>query len=152
MLFIYILSYSRCHDFPRRLLQGFMSALNKDPSRGLWGGLLPVAFAGIFAVLALYLRAGPLSPYLSFEPWFSTDIILGTKFQRNVSLCPGNVFISRPYRLVRTNIVLGYDLTSVETSEHGLIAKLVLAGKECHAYGTDHNNLVVEVTYETDTR
>jgi hypothetical protein len=46
----------------------------------------------------------------------------------------------------------GYDLTSVETSGHGLMAKLVLAGKECHAYGTDQKNLVVEVTYESNTR
>ena len=128
-----------------------MSALKKDPLRGLWGGLLPVAFAGTFAVLALYLRIGPLSPYLSFDPWFSPNISLDTKFPRNVSSCPGSVFISRPYRPVRTDVV-GYDLTSVETSEYGLIANLVLAGKECHAYGTDRNNLVVEVTYETNAR
>lgn len=48
--------------------------------------------------------------------------------------------------------IAGYDLTSVETSEYGLTANLVLAGEECHAYGTDHKNLIVEVTYETDTR
>lgn len=48
--------------------------------------------------------------------------------------------------------VVGYDLTSVQTFEHGLTASLVLAGEECHAYGTDHKNLIVEVTYETDTR
>ena len=128
-----------------------MSSLKKDPSRGLWGGLLPIALAGIFAALAFYLRIGPLSPYLSFKPWFSPTISLDTKFLRNVSSCPGSVFISCSYRLVRTELV-GYDLTSVETSEHGLIANLVLAGKECHAYGTDHNNLIVEVTYETDAR
>lgn len=128
-----------------------MSPLKKDPPRGLWSGLLPVAFASTFAALAFYLRIGPLSPYLSFKPWFGPNLSLGTKFPRNVSSCPGSVFISRPYRLVRTELV-GYDLTSVETSEHGLIANLVLAGKECHAYGTDHNNLIVEVTYETDAR
>jgi len=150
VLFIPI-PYSRCHDFPGRLLQGFMSALKKDPSKGFWSGLLPIALAGTFAALAFYLRIGPLSPYLSFEPWFSPNTNPDTKFLRNVSSCPGSVFISRPYRLVRTELV-GYDLTSVETSEHGLIANLVLAGKACHAYGTDHDNLIVEVTYETDTR
>lgn len=46
----------------------------------------------------------------------------------------------------------GYNLTSVETSGYGLIAKLVLAGKECHAYGTDQKNLIVEVAYESNTR
>jgi alpha-glucosidase len=48
--------------------------------------------------------------------------------------------------------VAGYDITFIETSEYGLVANLVLAGEECHAYGTDHKNLVVEVTYETNTR
>ena len=128
-----------------------MSALKKVPSRGLWSGLLPAALAGAFATLAFYLRIGPLSPYLSIEQWFSPNISLDTKILGNVSSCPGSVFISRPYRLVRTELV-GYDLTSVETSERGLIANLVLAGKECHAYGTDYSNLIVEVSYETDTR
>lgn len=128
-----------------------MSALKKYSPRGLWGGLLPVTFAGVFAALALYLRIGPLSPYLSFHPWFSPNPSLDTEFLRNVSSCPGSVCIPHPYRLVRTDVI-GYDLTSVETSEYGLVANLVLAGEGCHAYGTDHENLVVEVTYETNTR
>ena len=48
--------------------------------------------------------------------------------------------------------VVGYDLTSIETSGRGLVANLALAGEGCRAYGTDHKNLIVEVTYETSTR
>lgn len=48
--------------------------------------------------------------------------------------------------------VVGYDLTSVEASGYGLVANLVLAGEECHAYGADYRHLIVEVTYETSTR
>ena len=123
----------------------------KNPTRGPLGGLLPFALAGGFAALALYLRAGSFSPYLSFQPWFGPKISLDAIYTRNVSLCPGSVCTSHPYRLVRTDVV-GYDLTSVKTSEHGLVANLVLAGEECHAYGADRKSLTVEVTYETDTR
>lgn len=127
-----------------------MSALKKYPPRGPLGGLFPFAFAGGFAALAL-LRITSFWPYLSFESWSSSKIRLDASPTRNVSLCPGSVCISRSYRLVRTDVA-GYDLTSVETSEYGLIANLVLAGEKCHAYGTDHKNLVVEVTYETNAR
>ena len=123
----------------------------KNPPKGLWGGLLPIAFAGVFAALALYLRIASFSPYLSFQRLLDPNISLDTTFTRNVSSCPGSVSIYRPYRLVQMGVA-GYDLTSVETSEHGLVANLVLAGEECHAYGTDHRNLIVEVAYETKTR
>jgi hypothetical protein len=128
-----------------------MPALMKNPPRGLWAGLLSVTFASGFAALALYLRIGPLSHHLPFEQWLSPSIGLDKVFSRNVSSCPGIVCIYHPYRAVRTSVV-GYDITSVETSEYGLIANLVLAGKECHAYGTDRKDLIVEVTYETNTR
>jgi len=138
------------HDFARRLLH-FMPTLKNNPPRGLWGSLHLIVFAGVFAALALYLRIGSFSSYLSFEPWLSPDISLDTTFTRNVSSCPGSVYIFCPYRFVRTDFV-GYDLTSVKTSEYGLVANLVLAGEECHAYGTDHKNIIVEVTYETKTQ
>lgn len=43
----------------------------------------------------------------------------------------------------------GYKATNVKTSVNGLTAELKLAGKACNAYGTDLDNLVLEVTYET---
>ena len=43
----------------------------------------------------------------------------------------------------------GYKATNVKTSTNGLTADLKLAGKACNAYGTDLDNLVLEVTYET---
>jgi len=53
---------------------------------------------------------------------------------------------------IGSNQVVGYDLISVETSEYGLLANLILAGEDCHAYGIDYKKLTVEVTYETKTR
>ncbi|KAF9779894.1 glycosyl hydrolases family 31-domain-containing protein [Thelephora terrestris] len=107
-----------------------MSAFQKKPPRNFCG-LLLAASASVFASLALYLRIGPFPPHLSFDRWVvSSDPTVS----RNVSLCPG------------------YNLTSVKNFEHGLVANLVLAGKECHAYGTDYKHLVVEVAYETATR
>jgi hypothetical protein len=138
------------HNFARRSLHS-MPAPEKNPPRGPLGGLLPFALAGGFAALALYFRTSSFSPYLSVQPWFGPKIGSDAIYTKNVSLCPGSFCISHPYRLVRTNVI-GYDLTSVETSEHGLVANLVLAGEECHAYGTDRKSLAVEVTYETNTR
>ncbi|KAK3402724.1 glycosyl hydrolases family 31-domain-containing protein [Sordaria brevicollis] len=46
----------------------------------------------------------------------------------------------------------GYKASNVKTSANGLTAELKLAGKACNAYGTDLDNLVLEVTYETDNR
>lgn len=43
----------------------------------------------------------------------------------------------------------GYKASNVKTSANGLTAELKLAGKACNAYGTDLDNLVLEVTYET---
>jgi len=128
-----------------------MPALEKNPLRGPLGGLLPFALAGGFAALALYLRTGSFSPYLSLQPWFGPKINSDAIYTRNVSLCPGSVCISHPYPSVRTDVV-GYDLASVKTSEHGLVADLVLAGEKCHAYGADRKSLTVEITYETNTR
>lgn len=107
-----------------------MSASQKRPPRGLWGGLLPVASLGVFASFVLYLRIGSFPHY----PPFGSNTGPHAEFSRNVSFCPG------------------YNLTSIETFENGLIANLALAGKECNAYGNDYKNLVVEVTYETTTR
>ena len=139
------------HDPARRSLHS-MPAPEKNLPRGPLGGLLPFALAGGFAALALYLRTSSFSPYLSVQSWIGPKISLDAIYTRNVSLCPGSVYrVPHPYRLVRTDFV-GYDLTSVKASEHGLVAGLVLAGEECHAYGADHRSLTVEVTYETNTR
>ncbi|KAK3498987.1 glycosyl hydrolases family 31-domain-containing protein [Neurospora hispaniola] len=46
----------------------------------------------------------------------------------------------------------GYEATNVKTNANGLTAELKLAGKACNTYGTDLDNLVLEVTYETDNR
>ncbi|KAK3941275.1 putative glycoside hydrolase [Diplogelasinospora grovesii] len=46
----------------------------------------------------------------------------------------------------------GYKASNVKTSATGLTADLQLAGKACNVYGTDLDNLILEVTYETDTR
>jgi alpha-glucosidase len=43
----------------------------------------------------------------------------------------------------------GYKASNVKTSATGLTADLQLAGKACNAYGTDLDNLILEVTYET---
>lgn len=47
---------------------------------------------------------------------------------------------------------LGYTLTGLNESTHGLTAHLQLAGEECNAFGVDIKSLTVEVTYETDSR
>ncbi|KAJ9142247.1 Family 31 glycosyl hydrolase [Coniochaeta hoffmannii] len=46
----------------------------------------------------------------------------------------------------------GYKANNVKTSSTGLTADLKLAGDACNVYGTDLDNLVLEVTYETATR
>lgn len=43
----------------------------------------------------------------------------------------------------------GYKASNVKTSATGLTADLKLAGKACNVYGTDLDNLILEVTYET---
>lgn len=43
----------------------------------------------------------------------------------------------------------GYKASNVKTTSTGLTADLKLAGPACNVYGTDLNNLVLEVTYET---
>ena len=43
----------------------------------------------------------------------------------------------------------GYKANNVKTSSTGLTADLKLAGDACNVYGTDLDNLVLEVTYET---
>ncbi|KAJ4469268.1 glycoside hydrolase family 31 protein [Lentinula aciculospora] len=57
-----------------------------------------------------------------------------TAFSKNVSSCPG------------------YSLHSLQESEIGLVAQLSLAGVPCNAFGTDFQNLTIQVTYETDSR
>ncbi|KAF5391079.1 hypothetical protein D9757_003119 [Collybiopsis confluens] len=55
-------------------------------------------------------------------------------FSKNVSDCPG------------------YSLHAVEATGTGLTAQLSLAGPACNAFGTDYQNLTIQVTYETETR
>jgi hypothetical protein len=43
----------------------------------------------------------------------------------------------------------GYKASNVHTTATGLTANLKLAGKACNVYGTDLDNLLLEVTYET---
>ncbi|EKM56094.1 glycoside hydrolase family 31 protein [Phanerochaete carnosa HHB-10118-sp] len=46
----------------------------------------------------------------------------------------------------------GYKTTNVHTSGSTLTADLVLAGEACNVYGSDIEQLKLEVTYETNTR
>ncbi|KAJ1326263.1 alpha-D-xyloside xylohydrolase [Microdochium nivale] len=46
----------------------------------------------------------------------------------------------------------GYKASNVQTSDTGLTADLTLAGTACNVYGTDLNDLVLSVSYDTETR
>ncbi|KAJ7592387.1 glycoside hydrolase family 31 protein [Mycena floridula] len=46
----------------------------------------------------------------------------------------------------------GYTATKVKTDARTLTADLVLAGKACDVFGSDIQNLSLQVVYETDTR
>ncbi|KAI3326439.1 glycoside hydrolase family 31 protein [Xylariaceae sp. AK1471] len=46
----------------------------------------------------------------------------------------------------------GYSASNIKTTGSGLTADLTLAGKGCDVYGTDLKNLVLEVSYDTDSR
>ncbi|CAI4213599.1 unnamed protein product [Parascedosporium putredinis] len=46
----------------------------------------------------------------------------------------------------------GYRVSNVSTSSEGLTAQLVLGGEACNLYGTDIEELTIEVTYETESR
>jgi alpha-glucosidase len=46
----------------------------------------------------------------------------------------------------------GYLLSEVDELESGMIARLMLAGSACNAFGTDIHDLTVQVTYESKTR
>ncbi|KAI0016019.1 family 31 glycosyl hydrolase [Xylariomycetidae sp. FL0641] len=46
----------------------------------------------------------------------------------------------------------GYKASNVQTTASGLTADLKLAGEACNAYGEDLEDLVLEVSYDTDTR
>ncbi|KAM3443250.1 hypothetical protein MY4824_000553 [Beauveria thailandica] len=46
----------------------------------------------------------------------------------------------------------GYTASNVQTTDTGLTAELSLAGKACNVYGDDLNDLILQVTYETDNR
>lgn len=46
----------------------------------------------------------------------------------------------------------GYAASNVQTTSTGITADLTLAGTPCNAYGDDLQDLILEVTYETDTR
>jgi alpha-glucosidase len=43
----------------------------------------------------------------------------------------------------------GYKASNVKTTSTGLTADLKLAGPACNVYGTDLDDLVLEVAYET---
>ncbi|KIK64044.1 glycoside hydrolase family 31 protein [Collybiopsis luxurians FD-317 M1] len=55
-------------------------------------------------------------------------------FSKNVSSCPG------------------YSLHSLQETSIGLTAQLILAGASCNAFGTDYENLTIQVTYESESR
>lgn len=46
----------------------------------------------------------------------------------------------------------GYKASNVQISASGLIVDLSLAGNACNVYGTDLTDLILEVSYETETR
>ncbi|KAH8158154.1 hypothetical protein CIB48_g10089 [Xylaria polymorpha] len=46
----------------------------------------------------------------------------------------------------------GYSASNVKTTSSGLTAALTLAGKGCNVYGTDLKDLILEVSYDTDSR
>ena len=47
----------------------------------------------------------------------------------------------------------GYKATNVKTKQGSIVsADLTLAGAACNVYGTDLDNLVLQVDYETGTR
>ncbi|KAI1738075.1 glycoside hydrolase family 31 protein [Xylaria scruposa] len=46
----------------------------------------------------------------------------------------------------------GYSASQVKTTASGLTAALTLAGKGCDVYGTDLKDLILEVSYDTDSR
>jgi len=43
----------------------------------------------------------------------------------------------------------GYKASNVKTTSNGLTADLTLSGKACNAYGSDLENLRLQVKYET---
>lgn len=68
-------------------------------------------------------------------------------------LTTAGVLISRDYPSDQPLTACpGYRATNVHTTATGLTADLKLAGKACNVYGTDLDNLILEVTYETDNR
>ncbi|GAP91178.2 putative glycoside hydrolase family 31 protein [Rosellinia necatrix] len=46
----------------------------------------------------------------------------------------------------------GYTASKVKTTASGLVADLTLAGEACDVYGTDLKDLILEVSYDTDSR
>ncbi|KAI0206878.1 glycoside hydrolase family 31 protein [Astrocystis sublimbata] len=46
----------------------------------------------------------------------------------------------------------GYSASHVKTTSSGLTAALTLAGEGCNVYGTDLKDLILEVSYDTDSR
>lgn len=46
----------------------------------------------------------------------------------------------------------GYSASNIKTTASGLTADLTLAGEGCDVYGTDLEDLVLEVSYDTDSR
>lgn len=43
----------------------------------------------------------------------------------------------------------GYKASNFQTTDTGLTAELTLAGTACNVYGTDLDNLVLSVSYDT---
>ncbi|KAF9067846.1 glycosyl hydrolases family 31-domain-containing protein [Rhodocollybia butyracea] len=70
----------------------------------------------------------------SQSPFSSTTSVTPSEFSKNVSSCSG------------------YNLHSLQESPTGLVAQMSLAGPACHAFGTDIEELTIQVVYETETR
>lgn len=48
--------------------------------------------------------------------------------------------------------MLGYTVSKVKETEHGMTAELKLAGSAVDAFGKDIHDLVLEVEYQTEHR
>ncbi|KAH7869303.1 glycosyl hydrolases family 31-domain-containing protein [Lentinula edodes] len=97
-----------------------------------------------FSLGLCFVVARLFSRVLGIRPFHSQDVLVSeadpiaesdaTHFSKNVSSCPG------------------YLLNFLQESRFGLVAQLSLAGAPCNAFGTDFEDLTIQVTYETDSR
>ncbi|KAI0040571.1 glycoside hydrolase family 31 protein [Auriscalpium vulgare] len=61
-------------------------------------------------------------------------------------------FSTSAYNSLNVSSCPGYELQTLKHTDHGLTARLKLAGTPCDAFSADIANLSVEVTYETQSR